>query len=298
MILYDCGGFIYEMQKIKYKKIFSSASNHTERMSVTRNILLNVLIDYTKKYKSKYGNLVLCFDGKGGYWRKDFFPYYKSNRKKYQEKDSFDWQELFICINELYQEFTEYLPVVSLNIDKCEADDIIACLCKYFQDNETDILGNPSNHIIISNDHDLSQLQFYDGITNFSPRLGKEIVLNNKEVHELLITHICCGDAGDGVMNICSDDDVFINEDKKQNVFRKSRLEEFFNDGINACKNDTEKRNFQRNKKLVDLINEIPDEYYNKIIEDYKNFKCNYKINEYVMKYRLGNLYAKIQFLL
>lgn len=298
MILYDCGSFIYEMQKSCYKDLFSSASNHSERMSITRNIILNNILNISKKYKKKYGKLVLCFDGKGGYWRKEFFPYYKSHRKKYQEKDSFDWQELFICINELYQEFTEYLPIVSLCIDKCEADDVIACLCKYFQTNETDILGNPSNHIIISNDHDLSQLQFYDGITNFSPRQNKEIILNNKEVHELLITHICCGDSGDGVMNICSDDDTFVNENKKQNVFRKSRLDTFFNDGINACKNDNEKRNYQRNKKLVDLINEIPDEYYQKITDKYKNYVCKNQINPYIMKYRLTNLYEKLQFLL
>ena len=42
MILYDCGSFIYEMQKSCYKDLFSSASNHSERMSITRNIILKI----------------------------------------------------------------------------------------------------------------------------------------------------------------------------------------------------------------------------------------------------------------
>lgn len=298
MILYDGGLFIYEMQKPCYKQLFEQCSNHTEKTSVIRNVLLNNILDSVKRYGQKYGKLILCFDNKMGYWRKDIFPYYKSQRKKHQEKDNFDWQEFFKCLDEVMQEFTKYLPIVCLNVEKCEADDIIAIMCKYFQTHDLDILGNPKNHLIVSNDHDLSQLQFYSGITNYSPKKNKEIVLNNNEVHELLIEHICCGDTGDGVMNICSDDDTFVNPEKKQVPFRKSRLPEFYIDGINACKNDFEKRNYQRNKKLVDLINEIPDELYQKVTSIYENYSLNNQINTYMTQYRLGNFYEKLQFLL
>ena len=37
--------------------------------------------------------------------------------------------------------------------------------------------------------------------------------------------HILKGDAGDGVPNVLSDDDVFINDDKRQTPLSKKKME-------------------------------------------------------------------------
>ena len=58
--------------------------NLTEDM--IRHIFLNNIAGYRKKYSAEFGDeLIMACDGKG-YWRKDFFPYYKMKRAKNRAK--------------------------------------------------------------------------------------------------------------------------------------------------------------------------------------------------------------------
>ena len=55
-----------------------------------RHMILNILKNHIKNFKSDYGEVVLCCDNRR-YWRKDFFPFYKASRKKNREKSNLDW---------------------------------------------------------------------------------------------------------------------------------------------------------------------------------------------------------------
>ena len=55
--------------------------------NVVRHMILNSLRMYRTKFSSEYGELVLCYDSKH-YWRRDYFPQYKSSRRKSRETDS------------------------------------------------------------------------------------------------------------------------------------------------------------------------------------------------------------------
>ena len=46
-----------------------------------RYMILNSLRMYRTRFSSEFGELVLCYDSKH-YWRRDYFPQYKANRKK------------------------------------------------------------------------------------------------------------------------------------------------------------------------------------------------------------------------
>ena len=48
---------------------------------LVRHMVLNSIRMYRTKFVADYGELILCYDSKH-YWRKDFSPQYKSNRKK------------------------------------------------------------------------------------------------------------------------------------------------------------------------------------------------------------------------
>ena len=47
---------------------------------LVRHITLNNLRYYRNRFKEEYGELVICTDDKH-YWRRDYFPNYKANRK-------------------------------------------------------------------------------------------------------------------------------------------------------------------------------------------------------------------------
>ena len=47
-----------------------------------RHMILNSLRSVRKKFNGDYGELVICCDDKN-FWRRQRFPYYKANRKKY-----------------------------------------------------------------------------------------------------------------------------------------------------------------------------------------------------------------------
>ena len=96
--------------------------------NMVRHMILNSLRMYRTKYSSEYGELVLCYDSKH-YWRRDYFPEYKSGRRKTREKDDKNWDEIFLCLNEIKDELKENLPYKFLEVYGAEADDIIGILC-------------------------------------------------------------------------------------------------------------------------------------------------------------------------
>ena len=104
---------------------------------------------------------------------------------------------------------------------------------------------------------------------------------------DFTIEHIVKGDAGDGVPNILSKDDVFVTGDRQKPVSAK-RLAEFYEKGIDACRNDEERRNWQRNATLVAFDN-IPKSVKDEILEAYLNSKPNgdkMSIMNYLIEHR------------
>ena len=68
--------------------------NKVDDEDLLRHMILNSLRMYRNSYKDKFGELVLCCDGKNN-WRRGYYPQYKANRKKKREADTFDWAKAF-----------------------------------------------------------------------------------------------------------------------------------------------------------------------------------------------------------
>ena len=122
----------------------------TANEDMIRHMVINSLRGFNVKFKTKYGKMVLCSDA-GDPWRRDNFPHYKYSRKKGREESSFDWDNIFNIITNIKNEIKENFPYVVMYEAKCEADDIIATLVKYYHQHE-DIM-------IVSGDKDFIQLQ-------------------------------------------------------------------------------------------------------------------------------------------
>ena len=158
---------------------------------MVRHMILNSLRMYRTRFSSEFNELVLCYDSKH-YWRRDYFPEYKFGRRKTREKSSHDWDAIFLCLNEIKDEFRDNLPYKFLEIYGAEADDIIGTLCSEYSE----------EIMIISGDKDFIQLQKFPNVKQFSPITKKTV--NGENPGAYLKEHIFKGDSSDGVPNVLS----------------------------------------------------------------------------------------------
>lgn len=247
--------------------------SESEVKNLIRHVTLSTIKSYKKKYGKEYGNLVICCDGRK-YWRKEFFEHYKGMRKSNREKSDLDWGLIFDTLSEMRIDLVKHFPYKVLHIDRAEADDIIAVMTKYVQENElvqTGLVEESQKVLILSSDKDFKQLQLYPNVKQWSPMQKKYVTATKQEIIEHKIEHIVKGDAGDGVPNILSKDDVFMIGERQKPMSAK-RLQEFFANGFTACNNDEERRNWHRNATLVDF-DFIPEDVSKTIIDSYLNTK-------------------------
>lgn len=244
----------------------------SEVKNLIRHVVLSTLKSYKKRYGREYGKLVVCCDGRN-YWRREYFPHYKGNRKASRAKSDLNWTLIFDTLSEMREEIAKYFPYTVVHLDRAEADDIIAVMIKYLQENEFvqhGLVEEPQKVLILSSDKDFIQLQKYGNVSQWSPLQKKFLVMTKKELHEHVITHIVkAGD--DGIPNIMSKDDVFMVGERQTPVPTK-RLQEFFEKGIEACRNDEERRNWLRNSVLVDF-DHIPADVSEEILHAYISSK-------------------------
>lgn len=114
-----------------------------------RHIILNTLRSYVKRFRNDFGEAILCCDSRN-YWRKEYFPFYKCQRKNKRDKSSLDWNAIFKVTNKLKEDLKTNFPYKVIEVHGAEADDIIAVLTKKYSIHE--------RVLIISNDSDFLQL--------------------------------------------------------------------------------------------------------------------------------------------
>lgn len=273
--------------------------NEAEVKNLIRHVTLSTIKSYKKKYGKEFGQIVIATDGRQ-YWRKEHFAHYKAGRKKAREASDLNWKLIFDTLSEMRDDIAKYFPYKVVNVPRAEADDIIAVLTKWVQDNELiqeGLMEEPQKVLILSSDKDFKQLQLYGNVKQWSPMLKKYITATKQEIKDFTVEHIVKGDAGDGVPNIFSADDIFLQEGVRQKRVSAERLSEFMEKGKDACRNDQERRNWDRNEKLVSFAH-IPDDVANEIIEVYKASKPNkdkMKIMQYLMDNRCRLLLDEIE---
>ena len=252
--------------------------------NMVRHMILNSVRMYRTMFHEEYGEVILTYDSKH-YWRRDFFPQYKSNRKKGREADGKDWDAIFEVLNKIKAEIKDNLPYKFLEVYGAEADDIIATICKHSQ-TEKDRSKN-EKIMIISGDKDFIQLQKYLNVKQYSPILKKLVNGSNPETY--IKEHILKGDTSDGVPNVLSPDNTFT-DGLRQRPLGKKKIEAWLSMNISEFKDEV-KRNYQRNEKLIDL-SKIPDELENEILTQFRGAPHGdrSKLLNYFIKSRLKNL--------
>ena len=251
--------------------------------NLVRHMVLNSLRMYRSRFGDEYGELVLCYDSKK-YWRRDYFPNYKSNRKKDREASGLDWNLIFETLNNIRDEIKEHFPYKVLEVEGAEADDCIAGVVDYVSKTPTAY----EKVLILSGDKDFIQLQKHNFVKQFSPVLKKFV--NGIDPHLYIREHILKGDRSDGVPNFLSADDTFVNELRQKPLAKKKISTWVELEPEDFCTEEM-MRNYQRNKTLIDLEC-IPVVLKEQILIDYLKPPVGdrSKLLNYFISKRLKNL--------
>ena len=255
---------------------------------MVRHMILNSLRMYRMRFKEEYGELILCFDSRH-YWRRDHFPYYKAGRKKSREDSNLDWDAIFGCLNDIKQELKDYFPYKHLEVYGAEADDIIATLC-------LELEYDNGKTLILSGDKDFIQLHRFTNVSQYSPITKKFI--KDIDPHQYLDEHILKGDSGDGVPNVLSPDNTFV-DGLRQKPLGKKKIAEWTGEILMpvemAIPQGEVKRNFQRNQQLIDL-SKAPEEIFMSCLRAYQEAPDGdrSKLLNYFIEKRLNNLTESI----
>ena len=248
---------------------------------MVRHMILNSVRMYRTMFNEDYGEIVLTYDSRA-YWRKQIFPQYKANRKKNRESDGKDWNSIFEVLNQIKDEIREFLPYKVVETYGAEADDVIATLCKHYQNEKI---------MIVSGDKDFIQLQKYNNVKQYSPITKKHI--NGVDAVVYIKEHILKGDKSDGVPNVLSPDHTFT-DDLRQRPLTSKKMQSIMAQDIDDL-DDEVKRNYQRNDILINLDN-IPEKLEEEILDDFKSATCGdrSKLLNYFIDKRLKSLTEQI----
>ena len=275
---------LIDLNQVLLAGLMAQIANHKGKLeeSLIRHMVLNIIRTHVKNFKAEYGEVVLCCDNRK-YWRKEYFPFYKANRKKTRDKSDLDWHLIFDILGKLKQELKDNFPYKVLDVDGAEADDIIGTLVPIYSPHQ--------KILILSSDGDFLQLQNYKDVKQYNPSQKKYVKSENPilELKEKIIR----GDKGDGIPNMFSPSDCFV-RDLRQKPITQKTLEKYLSEDVKNFSYD-EAVNFGRNQTLIDLTF-IPQEIKEKIINTYEETKpAKGKLLNYFIEHKLKNLMEVIE---
>lgn len=284
MILMDLSNILYSCARAQMS--VSKSKELDEKFF--KHYIFSSIKKYRKKFKKEYGELIIVCDSKNGYWRKDIFPHYKASRKTSRDTDDFDWDQIFGIFNNVKDDLKEFFPYIVLDVDKAEADDVIAIMVKNYYSEE--------NNIILSSDQDNIQLQLYRGTKQFS--MLKDVYVTDDNPDFQLFEKIVKGDGSDGIPSILSKEDHFVNPDSpRQKSITKKNLAEWYEirDPKKWCETKEILERFQKNRKIIDYRC-IPKDLEATALKQFESFdqeilnKRRSKLFGYLAKNKLVNL--------
>ena len=273
---------IFDFNQVAISNLMEQIGSSKTQVDETlvRHMILNTIRTYVKKFKKTHGPEVVIACDNRNYWRKENFPFYKANRKKSRDSSGHDWTSIFECLNKIREELQEYSPYKVLNVDTCEADDIIATLTMKH--------SSTQKIMILSSDKDFAQLQRYPNVEQYSPILKKYIKepLPLMQLKQLIIR----GDKGDGIPNILSADDSIVAGVRQKPITEVKIIGWMNQDPKDFCTEDMF-RNFKRNEILIDLT-KIPQSLMENILDKYDNSTVSSKMDfmQYMIENKLKNL--------
>ena len=187
-------------------------------------------------------HLIFCLDSpKDDLWRTKLMDTYKGDRADLSLKNNFK-PTFKLTYEKFIPKLVEIYPgkIFSIRIDKLEADDIIAVICKHLEE-------KPIKIVLVSGDQDFLQLG-RENLKFIDYKKKTFLSLTKDEAKEKLKEKILTGDCSD---NICS---IFPKDKKILSLkVRKELMTD--NDKLNKYleENSDIKKKYELNQKLIDF---------------------------------------------
>ena len=192
------------------------------------------------------------------------------------KESTMDWTELFRITNMVLEEIKTNFPWKVVEVDDCEADDIIGELVRGTQE-----FGQHEDVMIISGDKDFAQLQKFPNVAQYSPVQKKYIKEENPRLQ--IWNLVLKGDTSDGVPNVLSSDNCFV-DGIRQTPLRQNKIDQLIEDPKSL--GHEVYRNYTRNLNLIDL-EYTPDRIKQKIQNVYNAYTVpKQNILNYLMENR------------
>lgn len=262
---------LVDLKQLVISSCFNVAKKKRFSARAARAVLLSKLVRYERRFRGTYGEMVIAVESKR-LWRRCVFPNYKYMRRVGKMDDGV-WARLEAFVETFVAELASYVPWPVVTTDGAEADDVIATLALYY----------PEEHLILSDDRDFCQLHRFGNIGQWSVQRNVQIHMRDKDDLAYKIMH---GDRNDGIPNVVSHDDVFVEREdqvKLPPALRHRRK------AISHPSDVGEEygQNFLRNRKLIDLTR-MPQYIRNKIVRAYCRASRIDRIREYVDDFNLA----------
>lgn len=261
--------------------------NEGDKLRYWKAMMLNSI----KKNKRKHApdEFVICVDSRS--WRKVAFKFYKAQRDQMKKDSNLDFIEFIEQMTEFVADLERCFPYKVIRVNGAEADDIIAILA-------LELKTKFKKVIIASNDKDFSQL--VNGNVHLW-NIAKEKFVQINDSKEYLIQHILTGDPSDGIPNVRSDDDTFIDPNKRQKPCGPKMIGKILEMGIPEwLEQEGLKRNWRRNRKLIELSQQtIPSKLWVKTLKKYNDKEVigNFSsVMQYFTRNRMRQQLSEINF--
>ena len=257
-MLFDLNNLAMRVVHIKDVKTVNKETKEVEHIDWAYWKLVMFSNIYSSLFKVPVHTLVLAADSKNS-WRYQAWPRYKEDRKKKNAKDKskFPWDDYYREYDQFIADMKECFPVKMIQIDTCEADDIIGI-----------IAGKASVAEIVSTDKDFLQLS-REGIKIYNPMKKQHVSHPNPNM--FLAEQIMCGQAKDSIFNIKTPLDH--PEGKRKPGFGPKAFEKVLEHGIGDwLKENNLVDRYKFNKTLMDFA-EIPQDIQDTIMSEYNDYK-------------------------
>ena len=282
ILLYDFSNILYStyFNMLKEQQLITNE----DKNDYWRYLIIKDLVEIKKKFNPK--EFILAIDSKSN-WRKDYFKYYKARRVFAKEKSPIDWDNFYKVSNSIIEDIKLHYPCKTIQVEKAEADDVIATIALKLKDN---------NEIIVATrDKDFKQLLIYPNIKIFD--LSTREMLTEDDPYLFRLIHLLKGDSGDDVPNLLSDDNVFVNSDKRQKRITQKVISEYLELG---CKKFVIKHgvvdNYNRNCKLILLdLDNIPVDIQEETMYQYHNNNNDATFESLLELVRKYNMYGLLE---
>lgn len=225
--------------------VSDSIQTEREMYNYWKHLVLNNI--FTSIMDKTPNKVVIAIDSKHN-WRKDIYKEYKANRKESRDKSKVNFETFYPIMQDFINNIKEMFTCWNvIQVDKCEADDIIAVLTKEF-------CKKPNNLVeLISTDGDFVQLQKHKNFKQYNP--VKKIYMKSMNPSKDLEIKILTCDKSDnipGVKNRCG----------------PKTAEKMINEGLTDLDDPTIKEAYIRNRELISF-DYIPEHISKSIMDVY-----------------------------